>query len=304
MSESPINYLDNPDALSAVLAGMQLSAEVYLNADYCGTWGLDTSGSRRIPFHLVGRGEAWLHCKEQPVRLLSSGDLVLFPRDDHHVVASSPEMPAEKDITVQTGAEDGPVTQVICGFFEFRDKAAWPLLDSLAPVIVMDLADLSAAPQARTLIELMVGELSGEAPGHYTVVNHLAHLLFIQVIRQQIATGQVQTGLLAALFDSRISRALRALHNDPSRRWSLASLAQEAAMGRSAFAHRFQLLTATTPMQYLAAWRTQEASRLLQSSNISTADIAGRVGYDSEPAFRKAFKKLTGRTPGSVRRSV
>jgi AraC family transcriptional activator of mtrCDE len=302
MSISPEKYLDNPDALSAVLAAMQLDAQVYLNADYCGTWALDTSGSRRIPFHLVGRGEAWLHSAEQPVRLLSSGDLVLFPRDDHHVVASSAQMPTEAAINAAVDDDEGVVTQVICGFFEFRDKATWPLLDSLAPVIVMDLGKLSVAPQARTLIDLMVGELQREAPGHYAVVNQLAHLLFIQVIRQQIDSGQVQTGLLAALFDPRISAALRALHNQPDRRWTLAGLAQEAAMGRSAFAQRFNQLTGTTPMQYLGAWRMQEATRLLQSSKLSLADIAERCGYDSEPAFRKAFKNTTGRTPGAVRR--
>jgi AraC family transcriptional activator of mtrCDE len=302
MSISPQEYLDNPDALSAVLAGMQLHAQVYLNADYCGSWALDTSGSRRIPFHLVGRGEAWLHCAEQPVRSLSSGDLVLFPRDDHHVVASSAQMPTEVEINAAANDGAGAVTQMICGFFEFRDKASWPLLDSLAPVIVMDLGELSVAPQARALIDLMVGELQREAPGHYAVVNQLAHLLFIQVIRQQIDSGRVQTGLLAALFDPRISVALRALHNQPGHRWTLAGLAQEAAMGRSAFARRFNELTHTTPMQYLSAWRMQEATRMLQSSKLSLADIAERCGYDSEPAFRKAFKNTTGRTPGAVRR--
>ena len=135
-------------------------------------------------------------------------------------------------------------------------------------------------------------------------MNLLARLLFIEVVRRQIDSGRVQTGLLPALFDPRISRALRAMHNDPGRRWNLVSLAREAAMGRSAFARRFQELTGSTPMQYLAAWRMQEARGLLQAGEMSVAEIAERVGYESEPAFRKAFRKITGSTPGAIRRGI
>jgi AraC-like DNA-binding protein len=304
MSNSPNIHPDSPDALSAVLSRLQLTADVYTNADFCGTWAVDTSGSRHIPFHLVGRGEAWLHLDDQPVRKLSSGDLVLFPRDDHHIVASSSDVPPEELINALNGQDEGPLTHLICGAFEFRNPAAWPLLDSLAAVIVLDLRDMSASPQVRTLIDLMIGELLGEAPGHCTVVNQLAYLLFIHVIRYQINNGEVNSGLLAALFDPKISKALSAIHNHADQRWTLESLAREAAMGRSAFARRFNELTGTTAMSYLTAWRMQEATTLLQDTVASVLEISERSGYESEAAFRKAYKKTTGQAPGAVRRQA
>ena len=304
MSDNPQTYFNDPDALSAVLSRLQLTAEVYLNADYCGAWAVDTSGSRRIPFHLIGRGEAWLHIEGEMARPLATGDLVLFPRDLQHIMANSPLPPPPELVNVAPGSEEGAITNMICGFFEFRNRAAWPLLDSLAPVIVLDLRDMSGAPRMRNLIALMIDELSQEAPGYFTVVNQLAYLLFIQVIRQQINSGQVNTGLLAALFDPRISKALCAIHNHPGERWSLASLAAEATMGRSAFAQRFNALTGNTPMNYLAAWRMQEATNLLETTALSVVDIAERCGYDSEAAFRKAYKKITGIAPGAARRQA
>ena len=303
MSNSPNIFLNNPDALSSVLSRLDLKADVYVNGDFCGAWAMDTSGSRRIPFHLVGRGEAWLHLEGEPAQLLSSGDLVLFPRDDRHIIAHSSKAPPLERVNAEMEVVDGPVTQLICGSFEFRNKAAWPLLDSLAPVIVLDLSDMCSTPAARTLINLMVGELNQAAPGYYAAVNHLALLLFVQVIRQQIDAGQVDSGLLAALFDPRISRALGAIHNRPEEHWTLESLAREAAMGRSSFARQFNELTGIPPMQYLAIWRMQEARSLLETTRISVAEIAERCGYESEAAFRKAFRKITGQPPGTVRKN-
>jgi AraC family transcriptional activator of mtrCDE len=302
MSESPNMYLDNPDALSSVLSGLQLNAEVHKDGNYCGAWAVDTSGSRRIPFHLIGRGEAWLHMEGQPTQMLSSGDLVIFPRDSQHVIANSNAAPPEELINADAPFDETPGTNMVCGFFEFTNKSAWPLLDSLASVIVIDMNDRSMSSNIRGLIDLMVAELNRRAPGFYAVINHLAYLLFVQVLRQQIEQGKVDSGLLAALFDSKISNALSAIHNHPGRRWTLESLASEAAMGRSSFAQQFNALTGLPPMQYLTAWRMQEAKTLLTNTTLSLGHIAEHCGYESETAFRKAFKKTTGTPPGEVRR--
>jgi len=295
-------YLNSPDALSSVLSRLQLNAEVYSDGDFCGTWGVDTSGSRRIPFHLIGRGEAWLHVEGQTAQMLSSGDLVIFPRDSQHVIANSSEIPASELINAVIAVDQGPITNMVCGFFEFKNKSAWPLLDSLAPVIVIDLSDMSMSSTIRGLIDLMVAELNRRAPGFYAVINQLAYLLFVQVLRQQIEQGKVDSGLLAALFDSKISKALSAIHNHPAQRWTLESLAAEAAMGRSSFARHFNELTGIPPMQYLTSWRMQEAKTLLTTTALSLSHIAEQCGYESEAAFRKAFKKMIGTPPGEVRR--
>jgi AraC family transcriptional activator of mtrCDE len=302
MSKSPYMYLDNPDALSSVLSRLQLNAEVYSDGDFCGAWAVDTSGSRRIPFHLIGRGQAWLHMNEEPTQRLSSGDLVLFPGDREHILANSSEIPPEDLINAEVAVDAGPITNLVCGFFEFKNKSAWPLLDSLAPVIVIDLSDMCMAASIRGLIDLMVAELNRREPGFYTVINHLAYLLFVQVLRQQIQQGKVNSGLLAALFDSKISNALSAIHNHPERRWTLDSLAAEAAMGRSSFARHFHELTGVPPMQYLTSWRMQEANSLLKTTKLSMAHIAEQCGYESEAAFRKAFKKNVGTPPGAIRK--
>lgn len=302
MSSSPSIYLEGADSLSAVMTHLQLAAEIYVSGEFCGTWAVDTSGSRRMPFHLLSRGEAWLHVEGCSARSLAAGDLVFFPRDEKHIMASSQAMPAEQEINAGFDPEQPPSAHLTCGFFEFNNPASWPILDSLPSVIVLDMSHMSTTPQFRTLIDLMIGELQAAAPGFYAAINKLAHLLFIQIIRQQITAGTVKEGLLAAMFDPRLGRALTAIHMHPERHWTLENLANEAAMGRSSFASRFSELTATTPMQYLTSWRMQQAIVLLQSDSMSLAEISERCGYESEPAFRKAFRKTIGKPPGAFRK--
>jgi len=302
MSYHPNIYLDKPDALSSLLSRLELQAEIYVNGDFCGAWAMDTSGSRRIPFHLIGKGKAWLHVNGKEEQILSQGDLVIFPHDKQHILSNSNSKPPLELINAEAFGGDGPITQMICGFFDFQHKSALPLLDSLPDVIILGLAEQSANPMIRTLIELIVAELGKSEPGQYAVINQLAYLLFIQVIRQQISAGDLKTGLLTALFDFKISRALAAIHNKPSENWTLESLASEAAMGRSSFSQRFNELVGTPAMQYLTAWRMQEAKNLLLSTDKPIVEIAEYCGYESEAAFRKAYKKIVGEPPGSTRR--
>jgi AraC family transcriptional activator of mtrCDE len=302
MSNNPESLLNDPDPLSSVLSQLKLNAEVYKDGDYCGAWAVDTSGSRRMPFHLIGLGEAWLHIDDQPAQLLAPGDLVLFPHDGRHIVANSSERPPADLINADVQADQGPSTNVICGFFEFQNRAVWPLLDTLAPVVVMDLSDRSTSSAIRGLVNLMIAELQTRSAGFYAVIDHLAYLLFVQVLRQQIQLEKIDSGLLGALFDPKISKALKAIHNHPDQRWTLESLAGEAAMGRSSFAQRFNTLAGMPPMQYLTEWRMQQAKNLLETTGLSVAHIAGQCGYESDAAFRKAFKKTMGVPPGEVRR--
>ncbi|MCG8670591.1 MAG: AraC family transcriptional regulator [Pseudomonadales bacterium] len=302
MSNRPDIYLESPDALSSLLTRLELTAEVYVNGDFCGAWAVDTSGSRRIPFHLIGRGQAWLHMEGEPERCLSPGDLVVFPHDSQHILSHSADLPIPEQVNAELQQDEGPITRLICGFFEFRSPALWPLLDALAAVIVLDLSDMSSMPSARAIIDMMVSELNQEKPGHYAVVNQLAVLLFVEVIRHQITSGQVKHGLLAALFDKHVGKALNRIHHQPEIPWTLASLANEAALGRSTFAQRFTSMVGVSAMQYLTSWRMAEATRMLQTTTLSMLSIAEKSGYESEAAFRKAYRQKTGKTPGSVRK--
>ena len=304
MSDRPSVYLDQPDPLSSVLNRLQLNAEVYVHGDFCGRWAVDTSGSRRMPFHLISRGEAWLHFEGREQLRMSTGDLVLFPHDSKHVLSSTeqPPNPDAVNANMAPEADESTATRLICGFFEFQSSVVSPLLDSISPVVVMDLSDMSETPMARTLVEAMIQELQQAEPGYYSSINQLACLLFVQVVRQQIRSGLTGDGLLSAMFDPQVGRALRVIHSEPEQRWTLVSLAQQANMGRSSFAKRFLELVGMPAMQYLTHWRMQEAQRWLLESSLSLWEIAERCGYESEAAFRKAFKKTVGQTPGQIRR--
>lgn len=304
MSNSPELSLESPDVLSTVLSWLELKAEIYANGDYCGAWALDTSGDRHIPFHLIGQGRAWLHLKDKPSQMLSTGDLVIFPHDAQHIVSDSMTPPPSAQVNTAPNSAEGDSTNVICGFFKFQNKAVWPLLDSLPEVILLDLAQQTHSSHIRQLINMIINELQDQQQGVYTVINQLAYLLFIQVIRQQIQTSHLQTGLLAAMFDPKIAKALACIHNHSQKNWTLASLAQSAAMGRSSFASRFNELVGMPAMQYLGYWRMQQAKHLLRTTHQSMLEIAETCGYQSEAAFRKAFKKITGETPGSIRKKL
>ncbi len=300
MSESPNIYLDDPDPLSLLLNRLALNAEVYVNGDFCGTWAVDTGGSRRIPFHLIGSGDAWLHFEGESPNQLAAKDLVLFPHDAHHIISSAEAEPPQTLVNAPM-TNDGATTQMVCGFFEFRNALAYPLLDALPDVVVLRAADTRQARHLDWLIDRILLELKEALPGSYAVVDQLAYLLFVEILRQQVRDNAVPSGLLAALFDARIGRALNAIHQHPENTWTLETMAEQAAMSRSSFAERFNRLAGLTPVKYLTLWRMAEARRLLTTTDLSTAQIAERSGYETEAAFRKAFKKTQGDTPGAVR---
>lgn len=282
---------------------MRLTAEIYARPDYCGTWAVDTSGHRKVAFHLIEKGSAWLHTDDgaDPLPLVT-GDLVLFPRDAPHAISSSETLPPRSEINRPAPEVlTGPITSLLCGFFEFESRAVWPLLDGLPEVVTLDLRETSRSPGTAALLQLIIGELTRDAPGTDAVIDELAYVLFVHVLRSQMATGPTD-GLLRALADPKIGRALNLIHSDLAAPWTVDELAREAAMSRSAFAKQFSELVGMTPMRYLAEWRMNAARELLETTDTSMAEIAERVGYQSEVAFRKAFRKIAGEAPGGVRR--
>ena len=291
------------DALSEILRRLRLTAEIYARPDYCGSWAVDTSGHRKMAFHLIERGNAWLHTSDaEPVPMIS-GELVLFPRDAPHVLAGSAERPAPASINQPPPDElEGPVTSLLCGFFEFQSKAAWPLLDGLPDVVSLNLRDSSASPGTSSLLQLVVAELTRNRPGVDAVINELAYVLFVHVLRSQMDAG-LSGGLLRALAERKIGRTLNQLHADLAAPWTVDKLADAANMSRSAFAKQFHALVGMSPMRYVSEWRMAAARDLLETTETSMADIAERVGYRSEVAFRKAFRNVVGETPGAVRRA-
>jgi len=304
MTESPNFYLESPDPLSVLLSRLELTAQVFANGDYCGAWAVDTSGTQKMPFHIIGSGDAWLHFKGDEPRKLSSGDLIVFPNDDCHIMANSAIQPAAN--TINTGSAlptspNEPITHMVCGYFEFRNPSIFPLLDALPSAVVLKSNNSDSGERVKRLVSFMIKELSDERPGHYAVIDQMAFLLFVEVLRQQVSKQTVSSGLLTALFDPRLGKVLSVIHQQPERPWTLETLADTAAMSRSNFSQYFRKLLGLTPMKYLTMWRMNEARILLRTSALSMAQIAERSGYESEVAFRKAFKKLLGETPGAIR---
>lgn len=292
------------DALSAILSKLGLEAEIFMQADLCGQWAMDTSVFRKVPFHLVERGTSWLHTSEsEPPRMLASGDFIVFPHNGAHCISNGSERPPPKIINQIPEISSDPITSLLCGFFKFRDRNAWPVLDSLPDVIVLDLKESGHKHSAFPLVQLMISELEQNRPGKGEALNKLAYLLFIQVLRRQVEAS-TNNGLLSALADKKFGHILNLLHIQYCRNWSVAELAQEVGLSRSVFSEKFLTMVGTTPMRYLAEWRMQEATEMLTTTDASVATIAENVGYGSEMAFRKAFRNIIGETPGQIRREA
>ena len=294
------------DALTRVLDHLHLRAGLFTEAAYCGgSWAVDTSGQRMSTFHLIQAGDCWLSTSDGEARRLQAGDFVLFPRDAKHLISAVEHPDADTPINAPPGPlTEEPVTEMLCGYFEFEGSNAWPLLETLPDALVLDLAS-NPLGEARGLLNLLISEAMAERPGREAVINQLVLVLFVHCLRSYLAEGDGPSeGLLAAYADPKVGRALNAFHADPGAPWNVAGLAAAAGMSRVSFSNHFRQLTGQTPMHYVSGWRMELATTRLTGTDESMASIAEAVGYESEAAFRNAFKQRTGQPPGQVRRAA
>lgn len=301
--QTPNFVSDRPeiDPLSDVLRSFRLRVAIFKHGRYSGRWALDSTGITRATFHLIGRGQAWVHRDGagQPLAV-HSGDLVMFPHAHWHQLSGTPKR--EPGMRLE-GTEEGPFATVLCAMVGF-DTGLNPLMQALPDAIVVRSEDHTASAPLQTLARLMLAEYEAGAVGGQAVLNRYAEIMFVSILRHHMQHATGLTGLLAALKDARIARALSALHRDPAKPWRVVTLAREARMSRTAFAERFSALLGSSPIAYLTAWRMQLASEMLARHDASIADVAERLGYGAENAFRRAFKRVRGIGPGNVRRGV
>lgn len=301
------------DALSDILQSVHLSGGVYFRCEFTAPWGMEVPANPDAEFHVVVRGQCWLARpgEKDPIPL-QAGDVVVFLDGSRHRLLDTPRGKAlspEKIIGNQSLANFGPVTYggggapvtILCGYFRFNRDSAHPLLAALPDFMHVPGAQFG---DADAIISLMHRETKHAAPGMEAVVDRLSEVLFIQILRAYIQQSDDATGILVALRDRKVCAALGCMHQSPEKPWTLGSLAAELGMSRSAFAARFSSLVRQTPMQYLTAWRIEQARRMLRETRLSTAAIADKVGYGSEAAFGKAFKRRVGVGPGVYRRSA
>jgi len=313
------------DTLSDVLRAVRLTGAVFFTIDGSAPWATETPDAREIAprivpgaehvidFHVVTAGSCWGGIVGQaPVRL-GAGDVIVFPHGDSHVMSSAPGMRGHPDVDLyrRTGV-DLPITvrvhgggreraEIICGFLGCDRRPFNPLLATLPRVMHVRHQPDDDGIIAQ-FIRVGVAESAARRAGSDAMLAHLSELLFVEVVRRHLATLPLDhRGWLAGLRDEQVGRALAQLHDRPAHPWDLEQLASATAVSRSALAERFTHFVGVPPMQYLAEWRMQLGAGLLQSTSLGLASIAARVGYGSEAAFSRAFKRLVGIAPAPWR---
>jgi AraC-like DNA-binding protein len=318
------------DALSEVLAAVHLSGSVFFEVTATSPWVAEAppaaqiapvvapGAQHAIEYHVVTAGSCWISLvgeyASDPARL-EAGDIVVIPHGDPHVISSTPGMRAEPTLDVfrksegeaapfllRTGGEGPSDARLICGFFSCDVRPFNPLLDSL-PRFMRFGRDTSASHGLiDQFIRFATAEMDDKRAGSQSILNRLSELMFVEIIRLHMnQLGGSNTGWLAGLRDPLVGRALTLLHARPSYAWTLEELASEAAASRSVLSERFSHLVGYPPIQYLTRWRMQMAARRLADPAVRVSTVAHEVGYDSEAAFSRAFKKFVGRSPNQWR---
>jgi AraC-like DNA-binding protein len=265
-----------------------------------------------IEYHVVTEGSCWASLIDDSPIPLERGDIVVFPQGDAHVMSSAPGMrgPPELEqyaiangrslpITVNLG-EGGPSAHVVCGFLGCDATPFNPLLATLPRLIRLRRGLVET--ELDHVLKLALNESTNARPGSECVLARLSEVLFIEVVRHHVASASSgNTGWLAGLRDEHVGRALAQLHRLPAHDWTLDKLARDVGLSRSMLAERFLQFVGDTPMHYLAKWRMQLAAGLLTRTTSSLAEVATQVGYTSEAAFSRAFKRLVGVAPALYR---
>jgi AraC-like DNA-binding protein len=304
------------DVLTDVLQTLRVSAACHGRLELTAPWGLSVTASEDAKFHVVLHGNCWLDVEGFDHAIpLSSGDLVALPHGHPHALRDDPRTPTQPllkalgrglcqgDSVVATGG-GGTKTSLISGFFRFEDRRQNPLLAALPPVISLLGDNGRSVPWLEPTLKFIACEAASRRPGAETVISRLADVLFIQIVRGHLASLPADTpGWLGALLEPQIGAALSLLHSQPEQAWTVASLASAVGMSRSAFAARFARLVGEPPLSYLTRWRMKKAARMLREGRSTLAAIATSVGYESEAAFSKAFKRAIGSSPGAYRRA-
>lgn len=316
------------DALSEVLKVLRLTSGLFLEAEFTAPWCIDSAPGREdvrhiLPdaehvsiYHLVTEGRCRAALPDGAPVALSAGDLIMFPHGDGHLLGSDLQLaPVGAELLVEPSGEGGLArirhggggerTRFVCGFLACDKRLCRPLLGALPRMLRVGLGDGPAAAWITATLRHGASETHAPRPGSEALLGRLSELLFVEAIRHYTASlPPDQLGWLAGLRDPHVGRALALLHAEPARDWEVEALAKQAGLSRSALNERFNALIGEPPMQYLTGWRLALASQALASSNDAVARIAERVGYDSEAAFNRAFKREFGIPPAAWRRSV
>jgi AraC-like DNA-binding protein len=304
------------DPMGEALHFVRMNGAFYCRSELSAPWGLTLMPMPGyIWFHVVISGHALLETDDADATWLQPGDFALVPHGEGHTLRSEAGAPAPGILELERenvsdryeilrhGAGGEPTTK-ICGAVRFDHPAARNLVEILPKTIHVEASSSPRMEWMQSTLRLMAAEAAELRPGGEAVITRLGDILVVQAIRSWIETDPAaQSGWLGALRDRQIGRAISLIHRDPARAWSVASLAEEVAMSRSAFAARFTELTGEPAMQYVTRWRMHVALSSLREEGATVAELASRLGYRSEAAFARAFKRVIGVSPGAVKRA-
>lgn len=310
--------LDTPaprvDVLSDILRAFSLRGTLYFRTDFTGDWAVSVPPQTHVSrFHVGLRGGCWVTAQgSAPVRL-EAGDLVVVPHGAAHILSSDefpkaptplPEALAQAGYAPGTGpfalGEGGPACNLVCGYFDFDKDVLHPLMQALPSVLHIEGTQSRNFGWLDDAMRFIGVETRDDAPGWQALSHRLAEIIFIQTVRAYMQDA-AELPPYAGITDPQIGRALELMHGDVVTPWTVEELARRCGMSRSVFAERFSKLVGQSPLSYLTAWRIQRAKEQLQETEDSVATIAQSVGYSSEAAFSRAFKRLVGDGPARYR---
>ena len=316
------------DAFSEVLSGVRLKGAVFFRAEFSAPWRLSTPHCRVLApalapgaphivvYHFVVEGTARARLENGPDVELSPGDIVVFPHGDpHDLSAGAPTNPLENAVLLQRIATGdlspmhagggGPMTRFVCGYLTLDPLLCGPILESLPAIVTVNVRTDRAGQWLEQSILHLLDEAASDRAGSDAMLAKLSEALFVDTVRRYVAELPDQTtGWLAGARDPVVGKSLALLHRQAGHAWSIAELAATVGVSRSVLMARFTQYLSDSPIAYLTKWRLRLAAQALRSSSKGVADVAAAVGYESEAAFNRAFKRAFGVPPAQYRRQT
>ena len=313
------------DVLSEVLRVVRLQGALFYNAEFSSPWSVYAASSCElarhfatdtehvIVYHFLTEGRASVRLDNGNRLSLEAGDIVMIPHGDRHIVENGPASRTVDDCehladVLSRGLKlwrlggGGEVTRFVCGYMACAPRLGQVFLSGLPSVFKVSMRTHTSGAWPENSIRFSVDHADTFQPGGEAVLAKLSEVLFVETLRAYIAQLPAkQTGWLAGARDPKVGKALALMHGKPAHPWTFASLAEEAGIPRSVLAERFRHYLDETPMAYLTRWRLQLGAQMLASTNYSVLQIAGEVGYESEAAFNRAFKREFEVPPGRFR---
>lgn len=312
------------DALSEVLRVVRLNSAVFFNANFTAPWcfaspeastaltTLQPGAERLVIFHLLTEGQCRMEVPGEAPTTLHAGDIIVFPHGDAHLMSSAaavqPAPPVDLQALLRRGPRElgygggGKTTRFICGYFACDPRLCRPILSALPRVLTVNLRGQSEPGWLELSIRYAVAEAAAFKPGGAGVLAKLSEVLFVETLRRYMALLPAeQTGWLAGVRDRLVGKALTLMHREPASPWTMEVLARDCATSRTVLTERFTHYVGQSPMHYLGRWRMALAADLLRSSSLAISQVAKDVGYETDPAFTRAFRREFGMPPATWR---